>query len=131
MKKSVFLFIIYVSAVFFSVKLFGISTAAETSGAEYFEVASVFSDHMVFQQNEPIRVWGTGSGEGSTVYATLGESYGQSDIVDGKWEIVFAPRAYTAEPLTLEIYSAPDSQHRVFEDILIGDVWLFIGQVQH
>lgn len=128
MKKSVFLFIIYVSSVFFSVKLFGISTAAETSGAEYFEVASVFSDHMVFQQNEPIRVWGTGSGEGSTVYATLGESYGQSDIVDGKWEIVFAPRAYSAEPLTLEIYSGPDSQHRVFEDILIGDVWLFIGQ---
>ena len=99
---------------------------APTAGS--FEVASIFSDNMVLQQNEPIRIWGSSSDEGGVVCAKLADSYGFSEVTDGAWNIMLAPRCASPVPLTLEIYGSAGAEHRVFENLLIGDVWLIIGQ---
>lgn len=108
--------------------LWGAVSADEPAGASSFELAPCFGDNMIFQQNEPIRIWGTSSDEGANVNGILGDSMASSAVRDGKWELSFAPRIYTSEPLTLELYGNEDCRFQSLENINIGDVWFFIGQ---
>lgn len=96
--------------------------------AANFEVSPVFGDNMIFQQNEPIRIWGTSSYDGEVVNAKLGNSLGYSIVENGTWEITLSARTYSSEPLVLEIFGAPDSKTVSFENIRIGDVWWALGQ---
>ena len=105
-----------------------LSAGAAEPNAVDFTVAGVFSDHMVFQQNEPICLWGTGAEEGAVVGAKLADSYGFGTVTDGVWRITLAARCASAESTTLEVFGAADARHYAYEDILIGDVWLVIGQ---
>lgn len=105
-----------------------LSAGATEPNAVDFTVAGVFSDHMVFQQNEPICLWGTGAEEGAVVGAKLADSYGFGTVTDGVWRITLAARCASAESTTLEVFGAADARHYAYEDILIGDVWLVIGQ---
>ncbi len=93
-----------------------------------FEVSPIFCDNMVFQQNEPIRIWGTSDSEGGIVNARMGLSIGWGEVKDGKWEIELSPRTYTSEPAVLEIFGGEGSDYVAFENILIGDVWWVVGQ---
>ena len=86
MKKSFF-------SVLFLIFLFAVSVSADDpSGASNFELAPCFGDNMIFQQNEPIRIWGTSSDEGANVNGILGDSMASATVKDGKWELSFAPR---------------------------------------
>lgn len=122
MKKSFF-------SVLFLILLFAVSVSADDpSGASNFELAPCFGDNMIFQQNEPIRIWGTSNDEGANVNGILGDSMASATVKDGKWELSFAPRVYSSEPLTLELYGNEDCRFQSLENINIGDVWFFIGQ---
>lgn len=96
--------------------------------AENFEVAEVFSDSMVFQQNEPIKVWGTSTHEGGVVGVRFDDSYGTAVVENGAWCVSLSPRVADTVPRTLEVYGVPSAERRVFEDVLVGDVYLVIGQ---
>ncbi len=116
--------------------LFCVSCSIYAFGAEEFvpatagsfEVASVFYDNMVFQQNEEIRIWGTSSCEGEYVNAKLGNSYGSGRVKNGSWEIILAPRTYSSQGQILEIFGGTGSEPVCFENIYIGDVWWVLGQ---
>lgn len=96
--------------------------------AENFEVAEVFSDSMVFQQNEPIKVWGTSTHEGGVVGVRFDDSYGTAVVENGAWCVSLSPRVADTVPHTLEVYGITSAERRVFEDVLVGDVYLVIGQ---
>ena len=93
-----------------------------------FKVSGAFASHMVVQRETPIKVWGFSQSVGSTVTgvfmretvkATVGE--------DNRFILTFAEKAYTDEPQTMTI--TDDMGHKVvFDDILVGDVWLICGQ---
>lgn len=84
--------------------------------------APIFQSHMVLQQNMPVRIWGTASA-GEKIHATLGENKREFTVrADGKWEVVFAPRPASFNPVNLVINDL------VLSDILIGEVWLCSGQ---
>lgn len=102
--------------------------AAEERAAESFEVARLFTDNMVFQQNQPIKVWGTSCDEGAEVYVSFEDSFAKATVSDGKWEAELAPRAFDKEPKTLEVYAGAEAEKRIYENIVIGDVWLVTGQ---
>ncbi|MGM9551231.1 MAG: sialate O-acetylesterase [Clostridia bacterium] len=91
-----------------------------------FEVDAVFSDNMVFQQNEKIRIWGTSECEGETITAVFDGSYGQSVVEGGKWEIELSERSYITTPTVMEIYGA--GEYLALENVKVGDVWWVIGQ---
>lgn len=90
-------------------------------------VSGVFSSNMVLQRGEPIPVWGWGaageviSGEfaGETVTATADET--------GYWKLVFPAQSANAQGQIMTITSA-SGQVTVFENILIGDVYIVNGQ---
>ena len=102
-------------------------TIPEATASE-FAVAPAFGDGMVFQQNEPIKIWGTSPCEGEYINAVFDGSMGYACVKDGKWEITMAPRIYSSEPKVLEIYGGEGSDYVSFENITVGDVWWVIGQ---
>ncbi|MDF3059834.1 MAG: hypothetical protein K0R17_4049 [Rariglobus sp.] len=85
----------------------------------------LFADHMVLQRDKPIPVYGTGPA-GATVSVTFIDRTVSTTVgEDGRWLARLAP-APAGGPHTLVIKS--DGTHRTYSDILVGEVWLCIGQ---
>lgn len=81
----------------------------------------IFANHMVFQRNQPIRVWGDGS-PGNTVVAKFnGEEKTVKIDKKGFWLVEFDPLPASG-PYVLEV-----NEHK-FYDVQVGDVWLAGGQ---
>lgn len=100
-----------------------------TPTAESFTVSKVFSDDMIVQRDEYIRVWGwaDASQNGKIVCAEFKGLKGSCEIKDGEWLIVLdgtLPADATKSPF--KVYGA--SSEVVFEDVMVGDVFMVIGQ---
>ena len=103
----------------------------EVEYASAFTVSQVFSSDMVVQRNECIRVWGWAeeSENGKKVSATFMGEKADALIENGEWEIIFYQRYEACKELgnDLKVYGAEDAEY-IFEDILIGDVFMVVGQ---
>ncbi len=98
------------------------------SAAAELELAAIFSDHLVLQQEKPVPVWGWADpGEQITV-----EFAGQRKTVtagaDGKWTVQLDPLAASAESRELVVQSKIRNQKSRISDVLVGEVWLGSGQ---
>ena len=86
---------------------------------------NIFSDHMVIQRDQPIRVFGAASPGESILVEFAGESGKTEADEDGRWRVqlpaVAADRS--ARPLTVTADNTI-----TFDDVLVGDVWLCSGQ---
>lgn len=87
-------------------------------------VSNLFSDHMVIQRNEPIRIWGKANPK-----EILGVRIGENKVVafadkDGNWQAELKPMK-AGGPYELQIVG---SEKVVVRDILVGEVWLCSGQ---
>ena len=104
----------------------------ETIDAEYasdFSVAKVFSDDMVVQRNEHIRVWGFApeSENGKKVSATFKGMFAEAIIENGEWCITFGSRLIEdVNGAQMKIYT--DKKTVTFDNVLVGDVYLVMGQ---
>jgi sialate O-acetylesterase len=91
--------------------------------AEEFSINSLFSDHMVLQRNQPIRVFGTGTDRSEVVVRLAGRE-GRSTVRDGIWEVQL-PAMTAGGPHTIEVVGP---QKVTLSDVMIGDVWVGSGQ---
>ena len=82
----------------------------------------IFSNHMVLQRDQEIRIFGEGKGEGSLIF--LGEIRSFSSDSD-TWEIVLLPHI-AGGPYTMNLVLNGESVS--VTDIMIGDVYLLAGQ---
>ncbi len=104
----------------------------ETLDAEYaadFTVAKIFSNDMVVQRGEHIRVWGFApeSENGKKVSGEFKGMFAEALIENGEWCITFGARLKAdAEGAEMKIYT--DEKETVFEGVLVGDVYLVMGQ---
>lgn len=83
----------------------------------------IFTSHMVFQANKPIRIFGEGDGE-------IGIAFSDDEsptvaTVQGTWLVELSSRPYGG-PYTLSI--TLDGEERILEDVWFGDVYLLGGQ---
>ena len=103
----------------------------EVEYAVSFSVSKVFTSDMVIQRNEYVRVWGFAdeSENGKKVSAAFMGERADAIIENGKWEIVFCQKHEANKNLgnSLKVYGAEGVEF-VFEDVLIGDVFMVIGQ---
>jgi len=84
----------------------------------------LISDHMMFQQGIPARVWGK-AGPGETVTVRFREqSVSARAGADGRWEVFLAPMA-AGGPWDLVIQGGNSITVR---DVLVGEVWVASGQ---
>lgn len=89
------------------------------------KLARLFSDHLVFQRDKPIKIWGW-AGIGERVEVSIGN---QKNIVstnsDGKW-LAELPAMPAGGPF--EVLIKTKKNELAITDILIGEVWLCSGQ---
>lgn len=89
------------------------------------KVATIFDNKMVLQQNKELPVWGTAK-SGTKITVQLNKD-SRKTITDasGNWMVVL-PKQSLGKPTTLTV-KAKDT-NIVFNDVLIGEVWLASGQ---
>lgn len=96
------------------------------------QLPNCISSHMIFQRNEPMRVWGWGSAE-DTVVATFThgtQTFTDSAIVnsEGKWLISLPAQPVIVESCSLQVHVVGTDLSKTITDVLVGDVWLAVGQ---
>ncbi|QDT64874.1 sialate O-acetylesterase [Calycomorphotria hydatis] len=86
---------------------------------------SVFSDHMVLQQKQKLRVWGWADA-GEEVRVELGPYAATTQPNEtGRWEVELPKMEANAESQTLRVKGNNTVE---INDVLIGEVWLCSGQ---
>jgi len=84
-----------------------------------------FTDHMVLQRDQPVKVWGD-SAPGETVTVEFaGRAKTTAAAPDGRWSVALDPLPASAEPRTLIVHGRNTV---TFSDVLVGEVWLCSGQ---
>lgn len=92
-----------------------------------FSINGTFNSHMVLQRNANTPIFGLGS-DGDIVTVSFGGQVKQGTVENGKWQIALDPMTANAEPQSLTVKSSADGNIVVYDDILVGDVWLASGQ---
>ena len=86
---------------------------------------SIFCDHMVVQQGEPIRIWGKAApGSQVRIHLNNRETIINADE-NGRWQADLDPLS-VGKPYTMAIRTK--EEQKVIEDILSGEVWYASGQ---
>jgi sialate O-acetylesterase len=87
---------------------------------------SVFSNHMVLQQQSQVSVWGKSSVNQEVI---IQGSWGSNAITTtdskGNWETSIETPSFGG-PFELSVKS--NNQNIIFSDVMIGEVWLASGQ---
>jgi sialate O-acetylesterase len=105
---------------------FGLLLAACCTSAALADVRlpALFTDHMVLQQGQKNRVWGSAD-PGEDVIVTIGGQRQATKANDkGKWQVTLDALA-VGGPLTLSITG---KNKLAVEDVLVGEVWICSGQ---
>lgn len=85
----------------------------------------LISDHMVFQRDQEIKLWGWSAPKDKLTVSIAGHELETRADKTGKWSVVL-PAMKAGGPLTLRINGKKDS--KMVSDILVGDVWVCSGQ---
>ena len=90
------------------------------------EIAKVFSSNMILQRDEPVTVWGKAA-PGKIVEINLGVIIRKTAVgKDSVWKVSLPKQPASNQPQSLLISSGDTVVQ--FHNILIGDVWICIGQ---
>jgi sialate O-acetylesterase len=89
------------------------------------QLASIFKDHMVIQQNKPLVIWGEGTPE-EQVQIKFGQQSQTSTVnQDGKWQVTLKAMGANKQGQSLWVKAKNELE---VKDILIGEVWICSGQ---
>jgi sialate O-acetylesterase len=89
------------------------------------KLPNIFSDHMVLQQGQKNRVWGTADA-GEMVTVTIDrQKHSATAGADGKWQVMLDPLP-VGGPFALTVQGKGSTAS--FNDVLSGEVWICSGQ---
>jgi len=107
--------------------LFVVLLVAQSTTHAEIQPARIFGDNMVLQRDMPVPVWGQ-TQPGEKVAVTFG---GQTKTAladkDGRWRVTLDPVKASVTGTTLTVKGAKAEETVTFSDVLVGDVWLYIG----
>jgi len=106
-------------AVFFWLLLFSASLNAQL------RIPGYFSDHMVLQRAQPVKIWGWAN-SGSITSVTFNNVTYTVPVKEGGIWSVNLPATKAGGPYDIKIVSAQSSI--ILKDVLFGDVWFCSGQ---
>lgn len=89
------------------------------------KLPAVLDSGMVVQQDQPVRIWGTGDG-GESVNVSLGDET-KSAVADdkGRWLVELSPQEADGKPRKITVKATNEI---VLDDVLVGEVWIGSGQ---
>jgi len=93
----------------------------------------IFSDHMVLQQELPIRIWGWADPGREVTVEFNGKTAGTKAGKNGCWRVELPAMKADSKPHTLVVKGPPSTgsgQGNTIEckDVLLGEIWLCAGQ---
>lgn len=88
------------------------------------KLPAIISDHMVLQQNVPVRIWGTASPDEKIIVSLSDQKINIQADINGKWHVWLKPLK-KSRGITMTITG---TNTITVKDILIGEVWLASGQ---
>ncbi len=102
------------------------ATQTRKMAADY-SVHKVYGDHMVLQRGKPIRISGNAA-PGESVLVGIGNNsvFATADK-NGEWAAVL-PEMQAGGPYMVSVSGASGGEPVIFNDVLVGDVWLASGQ---
>ncbi|HEX5025737.1 MAG TPA: sialate O-acetylesterase [Agriterribacter sp.] len=90
------------------------------------KLPKIFSDNMVLQRDQPIHVWGKGTPATIVTINFSGQKTTAKVSADSTWNAYFKQQHANIHPQSLDVSSG--DQKIKLENILVGDVWVCIGQ---
>lgn len=97
-------------------------------GLAKIQLPAVFSDHMIFQADQPIHVWGTAAPKEEVTVQFSGQKKSTVTNGSGEWKVVFDPMPASFSPRTLTVSSNSNTLILQYSNLLIGEVWMASGQ---
>lgn len=98
----------------------------------YSAIPTLFNDGMLFQQNKPMNIFGSGA-YGEPVIATLKNKDGsvletQKTVVseNGSWQLAFSARKGSYDKYKIEL--TVGAEKRTVNDVVVGELWIAGGQ---
>jgi sialate O-acetylesterase len=88
--------------------------------------AGIFTDGAVFQQQEPVRIWGTADPSEPVELLFAGQTRKTVADKNGKWMLSLSPMPANSTPQSLILRS--DRHEYTISNVLVGEVWLAGGQ---
>jgi sialate O-acetylesterase len=91
---------------------------------------SIFGDNMVLRAGGYVPLWGRAD-SGSKIKVDFGRQSKEVLVeTEGKWRIILDAMAADAQPRTLTVTQKANgqSQKLIFENVLVGEVWILAGQ---
>jgi sialate O-acetylesterase len=107
-------------SIFTFVVLFPLIVSAQLT------MGAIFSDNMVLQHGKPICIYGKANPNQLVTIEFAGETKSTIVSSDSNWIIICKKQTISVSPHTLKITC--ETQNILFENIVIGDIWLCIGQ---
>lgn len=101
--------------------LFVLSLLYTTSFAAI-EMPAIFGDHMVLQRDQAVPVWGKADPGQEITVTFAGQSKTTKANEDGNWRVNLDAMKANSVPGTFTI------NDRVFNNVLVGEVWICSGQ---
>ena len=88
----------------------------------------LFQPGMVLQRGKPVPVWGKANAGEQITVSWQKKQYTATADAEGRWRVDL-PKMKAGGPYTLEIKGEGiDAEKLVFDDVMVGDVWLLSGQ---
>jgi sialate O-acetylesterase len=113
-----------VSAVAGAVLICTLQTA-RPADVSALQLAAIFGDNMVLQQQQSVPVWGWGKPDAEVTVKFAGQTKSTRAGADGKWLVKLAKLKASSKPQTLVVEAGAT---KTFTNILVGEVWLASGQ---
>jgi sialate O-acetylesterase len=90
-------------------------------------LATIFSDHMVLQQNSSVKIWGKAEPGDEIVVTFVDQTALGTANARGQWSVtIHTPKA--GGPFKLEVCVKGGEPKIVLTDVLVGEVWICSGQ---
>ncbi|MCF7957122.1 MAG: sialate O-acetylesterase [Phycisphaerae bacterium] len=89
-------------------------------------LANIFSDHMILQQGQEVRIWGWAAARQAISVKFAGQEVKTTSNNNGAWQISLRPLKASFEGRSMTIASGGDKL--TVRDILVGEVWVCGGQ---
>jgi sialate O-acetylesterase len=92
------------------------------------KLASPFTDHLVFQRDKKVPVWGTAEPAEKVTVEFAGQKKSATADAGGRWRINLDSMPASDDSRTLTVTGSATAAPVKCDDILVGEVWLCSGQ---
>lgn len=102
-----------------------LALASASSASAEVVLSKLFCDHMILQQNQPIRIWGQAEPGEQVTIELAGKSVSVKAGENRRWRIELPPMKADGKAHTLTVKGKNTLS---LKDVLLGEVWICSGQ---